>query len=98
METYKAPMPRIIATENLTLLFIWIFHNKAAGKIAKVQSVIISIAEKKKLTSLFSSRLHEPVVVSPQRVVMGWQMLEMPTMNTMAETAVATMTAHIVHL
>lgn len=74
------------------------FHNKAAGKIAKVQSVIISMAEKKKLTSLFSSRLHVPVVVSPHRVVMGWQMLEMPTMNTMAEIPVATMTAQIVHL
>ena len=69
--TYKAANPRITATENLTLHFICIFHNKAAGKIAKDQSVIISIAEKKKLTSLSSLRSHEPVVVSPHNVVIG---------------------------
>jgi hypothetical protein len=69
--TYNAAIPRIIATDALTLTFIWIFHNKAAGRIAKDQSVKISMAEKKKLTSLFSLRLHEPVVVSPHNVVIG---------------------------
>lgn len=95
--TYKAPKPRIIPTENLTLAFIWMFHSKIAGKIAKLKSVTISIAEKKKLTSLFSFRLQEPVVVSPHSVVIGWQILAIPAMKTIAEMAVAAMIAQIVH-
>lgn len=39
--------------------------------MAKDQSVRISIAEKKKLTLLFSFRLQDPVVVSPHNVVIG---------------------------
>lgn len=42
------------ATEVLTLPFICTFQSKMAGRIAKLQSVRISIAEKKKLTLLFS--------------------------------------------
>lgn len=61
------------------------------------QSVAISIAEKKKLTSLLSLRLHEPVVVSPQRVVIGWQILATPIMKIMAERRDATMMAQIAH-
>lgn len=72
------------------------FHSKTAGKIAKLKSVTISIAEKKKLTSLLSFRLHEPVLVSPHSVVIGWQILAIPAMNTMAEMPVATMMTQIV--
>lgn len=42
------------ATDVLTLPFICTFHSKIAGKMARLQSVKISIAEKKKLTLLFS--------------------------------------------
>lgn len=86
------------ATENLTLAFIWMFHNKTAGKIAKLKSVTISIAEKKKLTSLLSFRLHEPVVVSPHSVVIGWQILAIPAMKTIAAMAVAAIIAQSVQV
>ncbi len=79
------------------MLFICIFHSKTAGKIARDQSVAISIAEKKKLTSLFSWRLHDPVVVSPHNVVIGWQILATPTMKIMAEQILAMMMPQIVH-
>lgn len=86
------------ATENLTLAFIWMFHSKTAGRIARLKSVTISIAEKKKLTSLLSFRLHSPFVVSPHSVVIGWQILAIPAMKTIAEIPVAAMTAHIVQV
>jgi hypothetical protein len=89
--TYKAASPRIPATDTFTLFFIWIFHNSTAGKMASDQSVAISIPEKKKLTSLFSFRLQDPVTVSPQRVVIGWQMLAIPMIKIMADMVVVAM-------
>jgi hypothetical protein len=88
----------MIATENFTLTFIWMFHSKIAGKIAKLKSVTISIAEKKKLTSLLSFKLHEPVVVSPHSVVIGWQILAIPAMKTMAEIPVAPIMTQMVQV
>jgi hypothetical protein len=59
------------ATEILTLLFICTFHSRMAGSSARLQSVMISIAEKNRLTSLLSFRLHVPLD-APQSVLMGW--------------------------
>lgn len=60
----------MIATDVLTEPFICTFHSKTPGKIARLQSVRISIAEKKKETLLFSWRLHVPLA-SPHRVSIG---------------------------
>lgn len=73
------------------------FHNNTAGKIAKAKSVAISIAEKKKLMSLLSCRLHVPSA-SPQRVSMGWQMLATPDMKMMAAEILANMIPPMVHV
>lgn len=49
---------------------IWMSHNSTAGRIDKLKSVTISIAEKKRLTSVFNFRLQVPVD-SPQSVLIG---------------------------
>lgn len=69
-----------------------------AGKIARAKSVTISMAEKKKLISLSSLRLQDPVVVSPHRVVIGWQMLATPAMKMIAAAPLATMIIIIDHV
>ncbi len=94
--TYKAARLRIRPTENLTRPFIWTFHSRAPGRMARVQSVTIETAEKKKLTLLFNIRLQVPCVVSPHSVVMGWQMLAMATMKMMEAVIVMPIIAHIV--
>ena len=60
----------MMATDVLTLPFICTFHNRIAGRMARLQSVRISTAEKKKLTLLFSWRLHVPFA-SPHSVSIG---------------------------
>jgi hypothetical protein len=49
---------------------IWMFHKRTAGMIDKLKSVRISMAEKNKLTSVFSWRLHVPLA-SPHKVPIG---------------------------
>lgn len=72
------------------------FQSSAAGRIASVQSVNISTAEKKKLTSLLSLRSQDPVVVSPHRVVIGWQIFATPTMNTTEDKKERAMTPQMI--
>jgi hypothetical protein len=66
--------------------------------MAKDQSVRISIAEKKKLTLLFSFRLQDPVTVSPHNVVIGWQILAMPAMKTIAAATEAKMRNQMIYV
>jgi len=68
--SYAEANARMTATDVLTVLFICTFHSKTPGKIAKLQSVRISIAEKKKETLLFNWRLHVPLA-SPHNVSIG---------------------------
>jgi hypothetical protein len=67
---YTEASARITATEVLTLPFIWTFQSRTAGRIARDQSVRISIALKKNETLLLSCRLHVPFA-SPQSVSIG---------------------------
>lgn len=67
-----------------------------AGRTARVRSVTMDTAEKKKLTLLLRMGLQTPVV-SPHSAVMGWQMLAMTRMKTTEATAVAPMTNQMVH-
>jgi hypothetical protein len=42
--TYNTPKPNITTTEAFTFGFIWTFHSRQTGMIAKVQSVMIDRA------------------------------------------------------
>lgn len=70
MRTYTEARARITATDVLTLPFICTFQSRIAGRMARDQSVRISMAEKKKETSLLSWRLQIPLA-SPQSVPIG---------------------------
>lgn len=60
----------MMATDVFTRAFICTFQSSMAGKIARLQSVKISIAEKKKPMLAFSARLHVPLA-SPHSVWIG---------------------------
>jgi hypothetical protein len=55
LETLKKSVDRMNQRHT-----IWTFHNKMAGSMERLKSVTISIAEKNKLTLVFSWRLHFP--------------------------------------
>lgn len=74
-------MPNKTATDILRRRFICIGYRRTPGRIARVKSVTIDIAEKKKLTLLFRLELQTPEV-APQNASMGWHMLAMPIMKT----------------
>lgn len=67
------------------------------GRVANTRSVTMETAEKKKLTLLFRLGLQDPSVVSPHNMVMGWQILAMARMKTMAATDVKPISARRVH-
>jgi hypothetical protein len=54
VKTDKDARASITATDAFTLPFICTFHNRMAGMIDKLKSVRISMAEKNKLTFVFS--------------------------------------------
>lgn len=67
-----------------------------AGRIARVKSVTMDTAEKKKPTLLLRTGLQTPAV-SPHSAVMGWQMLAMTRMKMTEARTVAPMTSQMVH-
>jgi hypothetical protein len=95
---YTEASARITATEVLTLPFIWTFQSRTAGRIARDQSVRISIALKKNETLLRprASRLACLRVVSKGSELHcqgGLQMLAMPATKTIAAMHVNPMMA-----
>lgn len=67
-----------------------------AGRTARVKSVTMDTAEKKKLTLLLRTGLQTPVV-SPHSAVMGWQMLAITSMKTTVAMPVAPIINQMVH-
>ena len=67
---YTEARARMTATDVFTRPFICTFQSKTAGRSARLQSVRISIAEKKNETLLFSCKLQVPFA-SPHRVSIG---------------------------
>lgn len=72
------------------------FHSRIHGRIARVQSVKMETAEKKNPMLLLSFVLQVPCVVSPQRVVIGWQTLAVARMKIIAVITVRPMIPHSV--